>query len=70
MRLWPRIISAAITRVGASFGVLEEAHPSQIAFKLEAIQVHAVHRLDANTNKLLCQLGDVIILTDNLPVEI
>jgi hypothetical protein len=34
------------------------------------IQVHTVHRLDANAHESLCHLCDISILTDNLPVEI
>jgi hypothetical protein len=50
--------------------ILKERHPSQIVFKLKLVDVDAIHRLNAEANKLLGEFRNFIVLTDNLPVEI
>ena len=70
MRLRTAVIAAAVSRVCPAFRVLKKRHPGQVKFKLKLIEIHAVHRLNPHADELLGQLGDLIILTDNLPVEI
>jgi hypothetical protein len=70
MRLGIVVFPTAIASVGSTFGVLKEGHPGQIVFELKLVEVHSVHRLDANVHKALSQVGDISVLTNNLPVEI
>ena len=70
MRLRTVVIAAAVSRVRPAFRILKERHPSQVELELKLIEIHAVHRLNPHADELLGQLGDLIILTDNLPVEI
>jgi hypothetical protein len=62
--------SATVARVETIIPIHEEAHPCQIVFKLEQVQVDAVHGLDTYANEPLGQFGDFRVLTDNLPVEV
>jgi hypothetical protein len=48
----------------------EERHPGEIAIKAKQPQINAIHRLDADTNKLFSQLGNFRVTTDNLPVKV
>ena len=62
--------SATVARVETIIPIHEEAHPGQIVFKLEQVQVDSVHGLDTYANEPLSQFGDFRILADNLPVEV
>ena len=64
------VISATVPGVDMVFGVHEERHPGQVEFELEQVQVDAVHRLDADTDKLVGQPSHLGVTTDNLPVKI
>lgn len=62
--------AAAVSCVRPAFRILKKRHPGQVKLELKLIEIHAVHRLNPYADELLGQLGDFLILTDNLPVEI
>ena len=62
--------SATVACVETIVPIHEEAHPGQIVFELEQVQVDSVHGLDTYANELSSQFGDFRVLTDNLPVEV
>ena len=70
VRFGIRVISAAVPGVDTVLGVHEERHPGQVEFELEQVQVDAIHRLDADTDKLAGQPSHLGVTTDNLPVKI
>src|SRR5688572_5311160 len=63
------IFAAAITGVDVIAGAHEERHPGEVALELKEVDVHPVHGLHADANKLPGSLGDFVIATDNLSVE-
>ena len=62
--------SATVACVETIVPIHKEAHPGQIVFELEQVQVDSVHGLDAYANELSSQFGDFRVLADNLPVEV
>lgn len=69
MRFRLRVVPSTVTGIKSIPRIHKESHPGQITLKLEEVNIHVIHRLNADANELLGQFGDFGILTDNLPVE-
>ena len=69
MRIGPGVFTSPESKVRLALVVLKKRHPGQVIFELVAIDVDTVHGLDPNAHELFGQLGDLFVLTDDLPVE-
>ena len=69
MRLWPGVFATAESKAGFALVIVKERRPGQVIFELITNNVDAIHRLNSYANELLGQFCDLLVLTDNLPVE-